>query len=106
MLVGIWQPLSDHKDATFLQINPDGTCRQSYSLDGLTDTPQVECTYIYDGAVISLTAVKLNGVPECPTPTGEYEVRLMAENQIELVTAKDSCSPRIMSTRGEYQRLP
>jgi len=101
-----WQPLSSHKDATFLQINSDDTCRQSYSLDGLTDVPEVECTYIFDGTYFSLTAVKLNGVPECPSLTGKYEVRLISEDQIELIAAKDNCAPRIMSTRGEYQRIP
>jgi len=106
MLIGNWQPLSSHKDATFLQINSDDTCRQSYSLDGLTDVPEVECTYIFDGTYFSLTAVKLNGVPECPSLTGKYEVRLISEDQIELIAAKDNCAPRIMSTRGEYQRIP
>jgi hypothetical protein len=106
MLIGNWQPLTNHKDATFLQINSDGTCRQSYKLDGLTGVPEVECTYTFEGPNLLITAVKLNGVPECPSPTGEYEVRLIAEGQIELVAAKDNCTPRIRSTRGEYQRIP
>jgi hypothetical protein len=105
-LIGNWQPLSSSIDATFLQINSDGTCRQSYSLDGLTNAPQVECTYIFDGTYFSLTAVKLNGVPECPSPTGKYEVRMMADNQIQLVVTKDTCTPRAKSTRGVYQRIP
>jgi len=106
MLIGDWQPLSKGKDATFLQINSDGTCRQSYELDGLTNTPEVECTYTFEGSNLLITAVKLNGVPECPSPTGEYEVRMMTEDQIQLVPIKDSCTPRVRSTRGEYQRIP
>jgi len=106
MLIGNWQPLSKGHEAMFLQINSDGTCRQSYLLDGLTNIPEVECTYTFEGANISLTMVKLNGVPDCPTPTGSYEVRLVADGQIELVAKKDSCAPRIRSTRGEYQRIP
>ena len=106
MLIGNWQPLSNSLDAMFLQINSDGTCRLSYELDGLTNTPEVECTYTFDGTDLMITAVKLNGVPECPSPTGKYEVRLLAEDYIELVTVKDNCAPRIRSTRGKYQRIP
>lgn len=106
MLIGNWQPLSDSNDATFLQINSDSTCRQSYSLDELTIAPQVECTYIFDGTDLSLTAVKLNGVPECPSPTGRYEVQLVTDNQIQLRSKIDSCHPRVRSTAGMYQRIP
>ena len=106
MLIGNWQPLSNSHDATFLQINSDSTCRQSYSLEELTNAPQVECTYIFDGTVLSLTAVKLNGVPECPSPTGRYEVQLVTDNQIQLRSKIDSCRPRVRSTAGMYQRIP
>ena len=106
MLIGNWQPLSNSSDAMFLQINSDGTCRQSYLLDGLTNVPEVECTYTFEGTDLLITAVKLNGVPECPSPTGKYEVRLMADNQIQLVSTQDTCAPRVRSTRGVYQRIP
>ena len=106
MLIGNWQPLSDSPDAMFLQINSDGTCRQSYLLDGLTNVPEVECTYTFEGTSLSITEVKLNGVPECPSPTGKYEVRLMADNQIQLVSTQDTCVHRVRSTRGVYQRIP
>lgn len=106
MLIGNWQPLSGDRDAMFLQINSDGTCRQSYSLDGLTDVPEVECTYTFEGTDLVMTVVKLHNVPECPSPTGKYEVQLMADNQIQLVRTQDSCAPRIRSTRGMYQRIP
>ena len=106
MLIGTWQPLSKSKDATFIQINADGTCRQSYELDGLTNVPEVECTYMFEGGFLLITAVKLNGVPECQPPTARYEVRLLADDQIQLVPIKDPCTPRVRSTRGEYQRIP
>jgi hypothetical protein len=106
MLIGNWQPLTKSRDAMFLQINSDGTCRQSFSPDGLTNVPEVECTYAFEGIDLLITAVKLNGVPACPSPTGKYEVRLMGDNQIELVKTEDSCAPRIRSTRGVYQRIP
>jgi len=106
MLIGNWQPLSKGHAAMFLQLNSDGTCRQSSSLEGLTTVPQVECTFTLEGANLSMTVVKLNGVPECPTPTGTYEVRLVAEDWIKLVPNKDSCVPRKNSTQGEYQRIP
>ena len=106
MLVGNWQPLSTSRDAMFLQFNSDGTCRQSYSLDGLTKVPEVECTYTFEGTRLLITAVKLNGVPECPSPTGKYEVWLIADNQIRLRPAGDTCVPRMRSTLGSYQRNP
>jgi hypothetical protein len=106
MLIGNWQPLSTDHAAMFLQLNSDSTCRQSYSLKGLIDSPQVECTFTLEGANLSMTVVELHGVPECPTPTGTYEVRLVAEDQIRLVPKKDSCVPRKNSTQGEYQRIP
>jgi hypothetical protein len=105
-LIGAWQPLSKSVDAMFLQINADGTCRQSSSLDGLTAAPEVECTYTFEGADLSMTAVKLHGVPACPSPTGRYAVQLVADNQIELVATQDSCGPRKRSTVGVYQRVP
>ena len=49
MLIGNWQPLTKSRDAMFLQINSDGTCRQSFSPDGLTNVPEVECTYTFEG---------------------------------------------------------
>jgi hypothetical protein len=106
MLVGNWQPLSTGRDAMYLQINSDGTCRQSYSLDGLNDIPEVECEYIFEGTDVLFTVVKLNNVPECPSATGRYQIRLLADDQIGLVATGDSCAPRVRSTRGEYQRIP
>jgi hypothetical protein len=89
MLIGNWQPLSRSPDAMFLQINSDGTCRQASSPDGLTAVPEVECTYTFEGADLSMTAVKLHGVPACPSPTGKYAVQLMADSQIQLVATKE-----------------
>jgi hypothetical protein len=105
-LIGTWQPISKDPDAMFLQIGPDGACRQSFSSDGLAKAPAVECTYALEGNLLLFTAVKLNGVPPCPSPTGKYEVRLLADNRIQLVAAGDSCAPRQRSTAGEYQRMP
>ena len=106
MLIGAWQPLSKSRDAMFLQINSDGTCRQASSLGGLTATPEVECTYTFEGADLSMTAVKLTGVPACPSPTGQYAVQVVADNQIKLVATQDTCAPRRRSTVGAYQRVP
>jgi hypothetical protein len=105
-LIGNWQPLSKSRDAMFLRISPDGSCRQSSSLAGLSNAPEVECTYTLEGTDLLITAVKLHGVPECPSPTGKYQVRLIADNRIELVAAGDSCAPRRRSTAGAYQRVP
>lgn len=106
LLYGNWKPLSTHRDAMYLQINSDGTCRQSPTLEGLLNNPKVECTYIFDGKDLSMTVVKLNNLPECPTPTGTYEVHLIKFNQIQLVVSEDTCSPRRNSTQGEYQYIP
>ena len=105
-LIGNWQPLSDSHDATFLQINPDGTCRQAYTFERLTNVPEVECTYTFERTVFALTVVELHGVPECPSPTARYELVLVADNQIQLIVADDTCTPRIRSTQGVYQRIP
>ncbi len=105
-LVGTWEPVTKSRDAMFLQINADGTCRQAYSLKELTTVPQAECTYTFEGAALSITAVKLTGVPACPSPTGTYAVRLAADDQIELTVANDTCSPRKRSTVGAYRRVP
>ena len=106
MLIGNWQPLLESQDAMFIQINSDGTCRHSYELDGLTNVPEVECTYTFEGGFLLITAVKLNGVPECQPPTARYEVQVIADDQIQLVPIKDPCTPRVRSTLGEYQRIP
>jgi hypothetical protein len=105
-LIGSWEPKSGGSDAMFMRFNADGTCRQSYSLDGLTNGPQVECTYTFGLGVLAMTAVKLNGVPACPSPTGKYEVRLAADGRVQLVATEDTCTPRKNSTRGVYQRIP
>ena len=106
MVIGNWQPLSTSHAAMFLQFNSDGTCRQSFSLDSLNSVPQVECTFTFEDAKLTMTVVKLNGVPECPSPTGTYEVRLEKKDQIQLVPIEDSCGPRKSSTRGIYERIP
>ena len=105
-LIGAWQPLSKSADAMFLQFNSDGTCRQASSLDGLTAVPEVECTYTFEGTELSMTAVKLTGVPACPSTTGKYAVQVVADNQIQLVATQDTCAPRRRSTVGAYQRVP
>ena len=105
-LVGNWQPLSKSIDAMFLQFNSDGSCRNAYLFDGLIDVPEVECTYSYEGTNLLITAVKLNGVPDCPNPTAKYEVHLLEENLIKFDSIKDSCIPRVRSTQGEYQHIP
>ncbi len=105
-LIGTWEPITKSRDAMFLQINTDGTCRQAFSLKELTTTPAVECTYKLEGANLSMTGVKLTGVPACPSPTGKYAVRLVADDRIELAAANDTCSPRKRSTVGAYQRVP
>jgi hypothetical protein len=105
-LIGNWQPLKKSKDAMFLQINSDGTCGQSFLLETLADFPQVECTYTFEGTNFLITAVKLNGVPACPSPTGKYEIRLLAEDQIEIVLVEDTCGHRVRSTLGVYHRIP
>ena len=106
MLIGSWEPLAKTADSMFLQINADGACRQSFTLDGLTDAPEVECTYTFEETDLAMTAVKLNNVSGCPSLTGKYEVWSLAEDQIQLVTRQDTCLPRIRSTSGKYQRLP
>ncbi len=105
-LIGNWEPVSKSRDAMYLQINSDGTCRQASSLNGLTTGPEVECTYTFEGTDLSMTAVKLTGVPACPSPTGQYAVQLVADDQIELVATQDTCGPRKRSTVGVYQRVP
>jgi hypothetical protein len=106
LLIGVWQPLLKSRDAMFLQINSDGTCRQASSLEGLTAVPEIECTYTFEGTDLSLTAVKLTGVPACPSPTGKYAVQPVADNRIRLVVTQDTCAPRKRSTAGVYQRVP
>ncbi len=90
----------------FLLFNSDGTCRQAYSLKELTTVPEVECTYTFAGTALSLTAVKLNGVPACPSPTGQYAVQLAADDRSQLTATQDPCAPRRRSTAGAYQRVP
>ncbi len=105
-LIGTWEPVTKSRDAMFLLLNSDGTCRQAYSLKELTTVPQAECTYTFAGTDLSITAVKLTGVPACPSPTGKYAVQVVADNQIQLVATQDTCGPRKRSTVGAYQRVP
>ena len=105
LLIGNWQPLGG-RDSMFLQMKLDGTCRQSFSLERLMENPQVECTYTFENSILSMTAVKLNGVPACPSATGSYEVRLISDDQIQLAVNQDSCAPRKRSTTGSYKRIP
>ncbi len=105
-LIGTWQPVTKSRDAMFLLLNADGTCRQASSLKALTTVPEVECTYTFAGTALSMTAVKLTGVPDCPSATGKYAVQLVADNQIQLTATQDTCAPRRRSTVGAYQRVP
>ena len=106
MLFVHWQPLSKSPDAMFLQFNLDGTCRQSSTLEGLANVPEVECTYAFEGTNLVMTEVKVHGVPPCPSPIGKYEVWQTADDQIRLDAVEDTCAPRRSSTIGVYQRLP
>jgi len=105
-MVGIWQPQSDSPDAMFLEVLADGTCRQSYSLDGLAESPQAEGTCQFEGDVLVYTTLQLSGVQPCPSPTAEYEVRSIAEGQIQLVASKETCARRRNSTQHLYRRVP
>lgn len=104
--IGNWKPLNPGRDSMYLQLNPDGTCHQAFTLDGLGDSPQVACTYVLEGQYLLFTSVKLNGVPPCPSETSKYEVQWIDEMQILLEVAEDNCGRRIKSTQGKYERVP
>jgi len=105
-IYGSWQPLTTGTDATYLQFNEDGTCRQSFSQSGLMNEPEVECTYRFEESQLILTTVKVKNVAECSSPISVYSVRSLPENKIKLVTINDNCAPRRNSTGGEYLLIP
>jgi hypothetical protein len=104
-ILGNWQPLSEGVDAMYLQLNPDGTCQQAFSLEGLINAPDVKCTYILDGSNLVFTVVAVITVPPCPDKTGTYAVQMLAKDKMILTAVNDNCRPRKNSTAGEYIRL-
>jgi hypothetical protein len=90
----------------FIQFNADGTCKQSFTLTGLTGVPEVECTFKFEGSNLVITGVRENGVPGCKPPTATYQVQEQSGNKIRLVAVEDKCLPRKRSTVGRYSRIP
>jgi len=93
-------------DAMYLQLNPDGTCQQAFTLDGVKNTPDATCTYTLEGSNLVFTAVAAISVQPCTAKTGTYAARVLATDKMKLSAIQDNCTKRKNSTAGEYTRLP
>jgi hypothetical protein len=97
-IVGTW-----HESSLYIRFDEDGTFRQAHALDKLDSQPYAISSYRFEGTKMVTTEISVSGVPSCGTKIGSYEIRLLENGNIQIVTIKDQCTPRGGDTAGEYE---
>ena len=50
-----------------------------------------------------ITEVSVSGVPSCGKKIGRYEIQLLENGNIQIVTINEQCPPRAGDTAGVYE---
>jgi hypothetical protein len=95
-IVGTW-----HESGDYIRFDEDGTFRQAHGLDKLDDQPYAICSYQFEGTIMIIEEISVSGVPSCKRKIGSYEIQLLENGDIEIVTIEDQCPPRARDISGE-----
>ena len=101
-MVGTWQ----YADTFFYRFYPDGTYHQAHAVEELESKPYVISKYWFELGRMSVEDISVSGVPSCQPDIGVYEVRLLENGNIDIVTIKDKCTERARETAFELEPVP
>jgi len=90
----------------YIRFDSDGTFRQAHALDDLDSLPYAVTSYQFEGSEMVITEVSVSGVPSCGSKIGRYEIRLLENGSIQIVTIKDQCPPRAGDIARTYKPVP
>lgn len=100
-LIGTWFGFGF--DGMYQRFNADGTCQTAMKLENLDTTPNVECTYHFEGTRLIMITNNVSGLPPCPDSTAIYEVQPLANGNIVFIAVEDTCAPRRRTTAQEHE---
>jgi len=98
-VVGTWV----RSGVLYLRFDSDGTFRQAHAPDQLESQPYAISSYQFEGTEMVTTEISVSGVPSCGKKIGRYEILLLENGEIQIVTVKDQCPPRAGDTAGVYE---
>lgn len=99
-IVGTW----DHQGTDFyLRFYEDGTLHVARTIEELDSQPNAVNEVWFDGTQMVLKEILVSGVSSCGEVLGKYEVRLLANGNIWLVTIEDDCFGRARNTAVEFE---
>lgn len=98
-IVGTWLK----GGAYYIRFYEDGTFHQAHALDKLESQSYAISKFWFEGTQMFTEEISVSGVPSCGKKTGIYEIRLLEDDNIQISSIKDQCSPRAGDTSGEYQ---
>lgn len=101
-VVGSWYSGESGYDV-YLRFSEDGTLLTADSLDGLDSQPYATADIQFEGTQMSLKETAVSGVPSCGDALGIYEIRLLPDGKIAIVTIEDECPPRAGDTALEFE---
>ncbi len=99
-IVGTW-----YESGSYIRFDEDGTFRQAFSLDKLDNQPYAISSYRFEGTKMVTSEISVSGVPSCGNKIGSYEIRMLENGNIEIVTIQDQCRPRAGDTSGEKEPI-
>ncbi len=97
-IVGTW-----HSGAVYLRFHEDGTMQWADTLDELDSQPYATGNIQFEGTQMTLKETAVSGVPSCGDALGIYEVQLLPDGKIKIVTIEEECAPRAGDTALEFE---
>jgi hypothetical protein len=94
-VVGTWY---NEGTGVYLRFYEDGTLHNADSPESLDNQPYATSEIRFEGTQMSLIETAVAGVPSCGDALGLYEVRLLPDGKIQIVTIEDQCPPRAGDT--------
>lgn len=99
-IAGTWR---NQGSGVYIRFYEDGTLNNADSAEKLDNQPYARSEIRFDGTQMSLKETAVDGVPSCGDAIGLYEVRLLPNGKIQIVTIEDQCPPRATDTALEFE---
>lgn len=97
-IVGTW-----HSGQVYLRFHEDGTMEWGDALDALDSQPYATGNIQFEGTRMTLKETSVSGVPSCGEALGNYEVQLLPDGKIKIMTIAEECAPRAGDTALEFE---
>jgi hypothetical protein len=89
-------------EGLYLRFYEDGMLHHAHGCD---DEPYAVYEFRFEGTRMVIRTVSVSGVPHCGDVIGIYEVRLLENYGIEIVSIEDDCSLRRLDMAAMYEAV-